>query len=260
MQAAPLSQPSVFDAMPTVSRPQALTRPSGTVLHVERDAEYVMAVRSMRGTCSRDEWAIPSFRRLAIARAWERCVEALAAEDEQLVTWAPVTLYRDREGVVRFADISLPGRNAKFITPTGTPLLDTPLDMVLTYRAERTTFARWAIGPLPHIDLSMSAAPTPDEDRDIQYLRHLNASMRELMDSALSPSEWAPEANSVVDDGLVDFRIRGVIKRREYRQLVSKQTGEASGVILSDGYHEIAPEVTAAPTTEAALDALLEAE
>jgi hypothetical protein len=47
-------------------------------------------------------------------------------------------------------------------------------DLALTYAVERTTYAHWAEGPLPHLDLDMQAAKTPDTDRDIQYLRHQN--------------------------------------------------------------------------------------
>lgn len=262
VQPAQTAQPSVFDAMPTIAArsTNALTRSSGTVLHVERDASYILVCRVLVGTCTREEWDRPEHRRLTIARAWQHAADALRVEDEELVAPLPVTLYRDHMGRVVCADISLPGRPRKLVTPEGRPAVATPADLALA-RVERTTYAHWAEGPLPHLDLDMRQATTPDTDRDIQYLRHQNRALMELIDASMSPSEWAPEANTVqADDGLVDFRMRGVFRRRDYRQLVSKQTGEASGLLLSDGYHEVPPEATAAPTNEAALDALLNAD
>lgn len=256
--AATVAQPSVFDSVPAVSAAfgKELTRPSGTALHVERDRSYVVARRSLRGTCTRDEWNSPAHRRLAIARAWEKAVAALKSEGEELVSFSPVTLYRDADGTVVCADVTLPGGDRKYVAPDGTPLLASPATLAL-YRRERTTYARWAEGPLPHLSLDMAAAPTPDDDRDLQYVRHQNAGLRALIDGALGPAEWAPRANTVVDDGLVDFRIRAVIRRPDIRRFDSKQTGQVSAVELAGQVFNADAFDT---TTQDGLDAALEAD
>lgn len=257
------AQPSVFDSTPAVLPPapqNALTRPSGTVLHVEADRTTITVRRNIQGTCTREEWESPAHRRLAIARAWQHAIEAIRSDDETFVTWAPVALWCEPlTGRVVYADARLPQEaDGKWLTPDGRKLLVRPrLDGLV---CRRTTYARWAEGPLPHVSTTMQAGHTPDQDRDVQYLRHLNGDLRALIDGALSPSEWAEEANTKVDDGLVNFRIRGVFQRSDYRQLISKQTGEASGLLIGSGAVEVLPEVTAAPTTEAALDALLNAD
>lgn len=270
VQTAPAPQPSVFDAVPTVSAPVSvlasnrLTRPSGTVLHVVADQTYLHVGRRLIGTCTREEWASPSHRRLAIARAWDQAVKAIRAEDEEFVSWRIVTLYHDPlapNGTddVYLADISLPGMPATWITPMGRPVLVPDRLVLARCIKERTSYARWAEGPLPHVTHDPIAAPTPDDDRDVQWLRHQNSALRDLIDTALAPSEWAPLANDAGDDALVDFRIRGVFRRQDYSQLISKQTGEVSGLLIGGGTVEVPPEVTAAVTTEQALDALLNA-
>jgi hypothetical protein len=177
-----------------------------------------------------------------------------------LIGPTPVTLYRDPlTHTVVCADISLPGQPSRLVTPTGQPALAHLADLALTYAVERTTFARWAIGPLPHLDLDMRAAKTPDEDRDIQYLRNQNGALRELIDASLAPSEWAPEANTVrADDGLVDFRVRGVVRRRDFKRFDSKQGAGVSGIVL-DG-KLMTPDAFEAPSDETSLDAILEAD
>lgn len=260
--AAPtLPQPSVFgpSVAVTPAAGRALTRASGTALHVEADRQYILVRRSIQGTCTRDEWDSPAHRKLAIAKAWKHAIGALRSEDEQFVAFAPVALWCDRmTGAVVVADARLPqDADGRWLTPDGRKLMGRPrLDGLV---ARRTSYARWAEGPLPHVSTEMEAAHTPDEDRDIQYLRHQNRALRELIDGALAPSEWAASANTHADDGLVNFRIRGVFQRADYRRLISKQTGESSGLLLDGGHVEVLPEVTAAPTTEAALDALLDA-
>lgn len=261
--AAPAPLPSVFDATPTVSAAAGtllLTRPTGgTALHVMTDAEYILHTRSLIGTCTREEWDRPAHRRLAIARAWESAIAAIRSEDEEFVSFAPVTLYRDvLGGEVRFADISLPGHPQKLITANGSRVVAAPADLTFGYLVERTTYARWAEGPLPHVDLDMQTVRTPDDDRDIQYLRHLNGDMRELIDGALGPAEWALQANTHrTDHGLVDYRMRGVFRRLELRRVQSKQTGDISGLVI-DG--KLVNENDFDPSTTEGLDAILEAD
>lgn len=259
------TQPSVFSPTVSVSMAasaglNALTRPSGTALHVLRDAEYIVYTRSLVGTCTRDEWDRPAYRRLAIARAWERAVSAIRAENETFVAFAPVTLYCDPQtGAVHFADISLPGATTpKLVTANGTRVVSAPANLAAAFTIQRTTYARWAEGPLPHVSLDTQRGPTPDDDRDIQYLRHQNASLRALIDGALGPAEWADVPHdSRVDDGLVDFRIRGAFGRQELRRFDSKQTGDVSALVI-DGAAVSATDFDA--TSEDALDAILEAD
>lgn len=254
------AQPSVFDAGVSVTPAASalLTRPSGTALHVIADAEYITVCRSLIGTCTREEWDNPSYRRLAIARAWERAVTAIRADDEEFVSFLPVTLYRHPvSNAVVLADISLPGKPSRLITPEGKRVLAAPADLALLL-PQRTTYARWAEGPLPHVSLEMQQAATPDEDRDIQYLRHQNRALRELIDGALGPAEWAATPNDAAhDDGLVDFRIRGAFRRQELRRFVSKQTGDVSALVIGGA---AVAEHNFDPSTESGLDALLEAD
>lgn len=255
-------QPSVLDASlaaTTAGAPTGvLARPSGTALHVLQDARYVLLTVSLRGTCTREEWDAPAYRRLAIARAWQRAVAAKRADDEEFVAFAPVTLYCTPTGDVRYADVRLPADpGPKFITADGRRVIGAPGDLALLVPA-RTTYARWAEGPLPRVDTEMADAPTPDEDRDIQALRHQNRALRELIDGSLGPAEWAPAANdSTRVDDLVDFRIRGVFRRRDFRKFESKQTGDVSHLVI-DGHAVHRDEFD--PTTASGLDAILEAD
>lgn len=251
-----MQAPSVFGSSVAVVPPSV--GPTRPALHIERDAEYIQVCRSLRATCTRGEWLNTAHRRLAIAKAWEQAVQAIRSDEEEFVAFAPLTLYRDPlTGEIVAADRQLPGDTGpRWIDQTGRPMHVPPATFGLA--RERTSYARWAEGPLSHIDTEMRQGHTPDDDREIQALRHQNAAMRALMDSVLAPAEWAPLANThTAEHGLVDFRLRGVFRRKQLRRFESKQTGDVSGLMIAG---RLMTAEAFDPTTEDGLDAILEAD
>lgn len=199
----------------------------------------------MLGTMTRGEWDDPAHRRAAIAQAWKAAIAGLRSQGLEFYTAAPVLLYRDpADGVVAYADIRERAEHRhRLIDPMGFDLILAPASPSgLPWVVEKTTYHHWAEGPLPHLDPELETAPTPTDDPDVQRLRHQNRWLRELVDRALSPANYAQQPRSIKPAaGLVDFRIRGVFKRRDFRVLESKQAGSekmltAEGVVdLSEG-------------------------
>ena len=214
---------------------------SSPILFVERDTAWLLVRRRMVGTMTRLEWDKPVHRVAALQATWTAAQAAMRVNDEEFVTHAPVVLYRHPlTGAVACADIDR-GAGRELITPTGKPLERLPHPpQGMTWTRERTTYATWAEGPLPHRVYDMPEAPTPFGDRAVQQLRHQNGALRDLIDGALGPAEFADMTRDTPTlDDLVDFRIRGVFRRRDYRVLVSKQDSEQGSKILTpDGMVE----------------------
>ena len=89
----------------------------------------------------------------------------------------------------------------------------------------------------------MLPAHQPSDNRSVQQMRSQNRALRELVDRALGPANYAPMPRTLVvndePDGVVDFRIRGVFRRRDYRVLVSQQdAGQGSKILTSEGVIE----------------------
>jgi hypothetical protein len=82
------------------------------------------------------------------------------------------------------------------------------------------------------------AAPDPFQNRDLQRVRHQNRHLRDRIDAAIAPS-LDPVALDAGHDEYVDFRVRGIFERSDLRVLQSKQTGEATKLLLADGTIEI---------------------
>lgn len=223
------------------SAPPRLGTPS-TSLYVERDRAYVLVRRRLVGTMTRAEWDTPAHRAAGIAAAWTAGIAAIRVDGLEFVAHAPIILYRHPlTGVVACADIALPGAARHLIRPEGERLTRLPhAPRGFGWTRERTTYATWAEGPLPHRVYDMDAAPTPHDDRVVQALRHQNAALRRLIDGALGPAEFADTARSMpTTDDLVDFRLRGVFRRPDFRVLVSKQDAErGSKIVTSDGIVE----------------------
>lgn len=217
----------------------ALTRPTGTALFVEADRRTILVRRRIKHHCTREEWDNPARRAAKIAEAWTLTQSAIRAEGERFLHPSPVTLYRDvLSGAVVVADISLPHDAApRLIYPDGTPVLFTPVLAGLV--RERTTYAHWAEGPLPYFgNHAAVAAPDPLQDRHLQQIRHRNRHLREKIDAAIAPS-FDPIALDAGDDEYVDFRVRGIFERDDLRTIQSKQTQEATRLIVADGTVEI---------------------
>ena len=219
------------------------TGPTRPLLYVERDPSYVLVRRRMIGTMTRAEWDAPQHRETAIRAAWLKAIDGLRGDGEHFVVEAPVVLYRHpTAGTVVAADVTPMGARRQIISSTGARLADIPPPPLgLRWVVERTSYARWAEGPLPHRSYDMEPAPSRSRDRALQEVRHRNRALRDLIDRALGPAELADVAWTMPSDisALVDFRIRGVFRRRDYRVLVSKQDAErGSKIILSDGIVE----------------------
>lgn len=212
----------------------------GRLTHVERDPTWVLLVRPLRGTMSREEWQVPAHRQAAIDRAWKAAEAGKRADEEFLETPLPATLYCDpATGAVRFADIRQPRDLLPYwIDPKGTRLLAVP--DTRAYVRYRTTYATWAEGPLVHIEPDLVPAKKSTDDVDVQRVRAQNRAIREMVDAWLAVgANDADMPRSPMENGLVDFRIRGVFKRRDYRVLVSQQSPmEGSKIITSSGVIE----------------------
>jgi hypothetical protein len=217
-----------------------LTRPSsGAALFVEADRKVILVRRRIKHHCTREEWDHPAQRAAKIAEAWRLTAATIRAEGETLVSPAPVTLYRAPfTGQVVCADIRLPSDPAaRWIDAHGVPLLFPPFLFGLV--REQTTYAEWAEGPLVYTgNHAAVAAPDPFQNRDLQRVRHQNRHLRDRIDAAIAPS-LDPVALDAGHDEYVDFRVRGIFERSDLRVLQSKQTGEATKLLLADGTIEI---------------------
>ena len=220
---------------------ETTSRPSSPTLYVERDTAWLLVRRRMVGTMTRLEWDEPSHRLAALKAAWTAAQAAMRSNDEEFVAHAPIVLYRHPlTGVVACADIDR-GTGQELISPTGRSLASVPHPpQGMSWTRERTTYATWAEGPLPHRVYDMPDAPTPFQDRSVQQLRHQNSALRDLIDGALGPANYADMTRETPTlDDLVDFRIRGVFRRKDYRVLVSKQdAGRGSKILTEDGVVE----------------------
>lgn len=211
-----------------------------TALYVERDPSYLLVRRRLLGTMTRAEWDSPAQRQAALERWWARAKQAIRVEDEEFVTECPVVLYRHPiDGTVHYADIrEQPHHPPKLITPTGAPLPRTPASNGLV--RHNTSYRSWAEGPLPHIEPDMVAAPTPLDDPIVQTIRAQNSALRELIDGALGPANYAAMPRlTPTTEHQVDFCLRGVFRRRDYRVLRSLQDAAlGSKIITSEGVIE----------------------
>ncbi len=203
-------------------------------LYVERDASYLLVRRRLLGTMTRAEWDSPAQRQAALDRWWDLAKRAIRVEDEEFVTECPVVLYRHPiGGTVLYADIrEQPGHPPKLITPTGQPLPRQPAGAGLV--RHNTSYASWAEGPLPHIEPDLVAAPTPFDDPTVQAIRSQNRALRDLIDGALGPANFAAMPRlTPTTEHQVDFCIRGVFRRRDFRVLRSLQDEALGSKILT---------------------------
>lgn len=197
--------------LPTQSQVAPAPAAGSLAIYVERDRRYVAVIRRIRGSCPREEWDHPAHRRAAIDRAWEAAERALRLEGYELLTPAPVVV----------------------------PIRDQMTGGVIGHW--RTTYRHWAEGPLPHLDTS--PVPLPPLSDEVQQARAENSAVRERLDALLVGAQVAPPPRQVFDDGWVDFRIKGVFRRADYRVLRSLQSGEDAKLLLEgggveDGYDE----------------------
>lgn len=214
---------------------------STTTLLIERDTAWVHLVQPMMATCTVEEWNHPAHRLAAIERAWRVGVANIRSEDLEFVCPHPVVLYfHPTSGDLVAADIrqrdDLPHR---FINPrTGRPTVLPGADI---HKRIRTTYGSWAEGPFPHLDVeSVRANPNPMDDIEVQRIRAQNSALRTAIDAAFTDADYAPFLAQRYEPGdLVDFRIRGVFRRRELRVLESRQTGEDAKLITSEGVVEL---------------------
>lgn len=216
-----------------------LSRPSGTALFVEADRKVMRVRRRIKHHCTLEEWNDPVRRQAKIAEAWRLTIANIRSEGETFVSPSPVIVYRDLvTGAAICADIQLPHHGKPvWIDAQGRPLLASPFLLGLV--KEMTTYAEWAEGPLPYLGAHEAvAAPDPLQDRHLQRIRHQNSYLREKIDAAIEPS-FDPIALDAGDEALVDFRIRGIFERDDLRTIGSKQTGEATRLLLPDGPIEI---------------------
>lgn len=217
-----------------------LTRPSsGTALFVEADRKIIRVRRRIKHHCTLEEWNDPIRRLAKIAEAWALTEANIRAEGETLVCPSPVTLYREPfSGDVVCADIQQPGDSGpKWIDAQGNRLLLPPL--LLGLIREQTTYAAYAEGPLDYLgDHAAIASPDPLGDRSLQRVRHQNRHLREKIDAAIGGDDRGL-AVDVGHEEYVDFRVRGVFERPDLRTIGSKQTGEATRLILESGTVEI---------------------
>lgn len=196
--------------------------PTRAALFVERDPEYVLVERKIRHHCTRDEWNTQAYRQAAIATAW-RLADNIRSEGDYLVTPSPVTLYREPfSGAIVCADIQTPQDDGpRWIDAQGVKLLAPP--SLLDLKRERTTYAQWAEGPLPYAgDHEAIAAPDPFLDRETQQVRHQNRWLRTAIDDAAEPA-LDPIAREMGHPEFVDFRVRGIFRRRAVRVLETRQ-------------------------------------
>jgi hypothetical protein len=204
---------------------------------VQEDPTYLHVSRKMRGTCTREQWRDHVYRQEALDRWWKVAIEGLRSRGYDFVVERPVTLYRSpRSGAVLYADIRQTIAGAPhLIWPDGKACLLPPQGPVVI---QRTSYRKWAEGPLPHIELDLLPAKTPDDDDDVQRVRAQNRALREAIDAALAlnPAQWSGMAQTVrADLDLVDFVIRGIFRRADYQPLRSLQTQSHAKLRLPDG-------------------------
>jgi hypothetical protein len=204
---------------------------------VQADPTYLHVSRKMRGVCSKAQWRDPVYRQEALDRWWRVAIDGLRSRGYEFVVERPVTLYRSpTTGAVLYADIrqSVAG-SPELIWPDGKPCLLPPRSPLVI---QRTSYRKWAEGPLPHFELDLVPAQTPDDDEDLQRVRAQNSAIREAVDAALAlnPAHWSDLPQSVnPDTDLVDFIIRGVFRRKDLQPLRSLQTGGDAKLRLTDG-------------------------
>ena len=200
---------------------------SNLLLFRQDDPAYLLVSRRLRSSCTREQWDSPSAFAEVLRHDWSRAIADLAREGYEFVTPAPVTLYRRVDGTVAFADtrrrLTDPPR---YVLPGGQKLAAKRVPKG-QFAIHRTTYMHWAEGPLFHVELGMQKAPTPLDDPIIQYYRHQNAALRELIDSNMTRAEFAPYANVAQHDSpdIVDYKIAGIFKRPEFTTITSLQTG-----------------------------------
>jgi hypothetical protein len=208
-----------------------------TNLYVQRDPRYVVVRRSLRYSCTREEWESPRWRQQAIDRAWARGLEAIRATGQhEFVAAAPVVLYKILDKVV-YANIARPGQPPELILPDGERM--DPSKAIRAMASVGTTYAKWAEGPLPNLKLTdESTGGMSDEDR--RAIESQRGIIRERMKQAIEGPGMAPIAGDVaeLETEMVDFRIRGYFKVPDYTVLLSRQQGGESKVITSDGVIE----------------------
>lgn len=213
-----------------------------TALYVERDSSHLLVRRRMLGTMTRAEWDAPALRQAALDRCWTMAERAIRSEDEELVSAALVALYcHPINGAVVCANINPGAGRAQWVDPLGNPLARLPIEPTgLGWVRRNTTYRAWAEGPLPHIEPDMLPARSPLDDPDIQAMRGQNGRLRDLIDASLGPANFAPMPREMpTTEHLVDFRIRGVCKRRDFRVLRSLQDeGLGSKILTSEGIVE----------------------
>ncbi len=213
-----------------------------TALYVERDPSYLLVRRRMIGTMARPEWDSPALRQAAIDRYWGLARAAIRVEDEELVSAALVTLYcHPISGEVEFADLGAGTGEHRFISPLGQPLRQVPVEPTgLNWVRRNTTYASWAEGPLPHREPDPAQALTPLEDPAVLSVVANNSAIRDVIMGGFSPSNFAPMARPIpTTDHQVDFRIRGICRRRDLRVLTSLQDRElGSKILTSEGVVE----------------------
>ncbi len=206
-----------------------------TALFVQQDAETVLVRRSLRATCYREEWDVPRFRQAAIDKAWAAGVVAMkAVGDYTFITPSPVTLYRDKAGEVLYADIRTAATApAHLIWPDGRNISFLPA--LLPGAVQRTTYAHFAEGPLPHIELMAGPGGLSDDDKRIIDSMP-NSALRERARQALEGAGTSTEARTAPDmRERVDFMIRGIFSIPDNTVLVSKQSDQGSKLVLPGG-------------------------
>jgi hypothetical protein len=183
--------------------------------------------RRIKHACTLEQWRSPAHRAEKIEEAWRLAIDTIRAEGFEFVTPAPVTLYRDLFGRVVLADISMPGEPL-WIDPQGRVILAPSVQGLIP---TRTTYAKWAEGPLPYTGDAPDAAPDPLRDRNLQYLRNQNSALRAVIDASLESARDAIPQD-IAFRGIVDFRIRGVFSTAAPAIFDSKQTNRESAVRL----------------------------
>ena len=203
--------------------------PSRTALFVERDSAPRVIRRRIVHSCTLEEWNSPAHRSAAIAECWGIAIKNMRADNETFMAPSPVTLYCDLAGRVKYADISLPNSNQPiWIDALGRNIFSPKIEALIP---RRTTYMEWAEGPLPYRGDSPMDAPDPLLDRNLQYIRNQNSSLRAVIDSALVASRDSI-ARDVQWNGVIDFRVRGIFELPPLRAMESKQAGGDAKVIL----------------------------
>lgn len=217
--------------MPTTFVPTS--GPTRPAVFVQRDSQKHFVRRRIRHACTLEEWKSPAHRAAKIAEAWSMTINTIGAEGLEFVTALPVTLYRDpTTSLVVVADIRTPGDPGPiWIDRYGTTILFPDTTGCIR---ENTTYMRWAEGPLPYMGDAPTAAKDPLDDRYLQYLRHQNCALREMIDNSMAGSRDAIPQDAKYN-GTVDFVVRGAFLMKTPDVFESKQTNTESSVKL-DGH------------------------